>query len=55
MFYKDDSYVTGPARKTFRTFYHNKIAYCLPGFYFNSMLLDCNFVQIGKSFLLPGN
>ena len=46
-------YESSPKRKTFRSFYNDKIAYCLPGFYFNSKLPDCNLLSKGQPFKLP--
>jgi hypothetical protein len=46
-------YESSPARKTFRSFYNDKRAYCLPGFYFNSKLPNCNLLSQGEPFKLP--
>ena len=49
----DKPYESGPLRKTFRSFYNDKRANCLPGFYFNSKLPNCNLLPQGEAFKLP--
>ena len=46
-------YESSPARKTFRSFYNDKRAYCLPGFYFDSKLPNCDLLSQGQAFKLP--
>ena len=43
------------ARKNFRTFLDNAAPYCPPGFFFNSKLPACDFMDQGRELTLPGS